>query len=50
MEHMFGSLPIPGETSDLPKFPHNISCHTANWVDHGLSEDAQGYDVVVAYV
>lgn len=51
MQHMFGSLPIPGGISDPPdRFPHNISFHTADWVDRGLPEDAQGYDIVLAFV
>ncbi|KAF8503929.1 Bicoid-interacting protein 3-domain-containing protein [Gautieria morchelliformis] len=49
MEHMFGPLPIPGRTFDSQeKFPHNISFHTADWVEHGLPEDRSGYDIVIA--
>ncbi|KAF8582530.1 Bin3-domain-containing protein [Ramaria rubella] len=53
MEHMFGSLPIPSSTSlpgqHNPKFPHNVSFHTADWVSNGLPSDAQLYDAVLAF-
>ena len=50
-EHEFGSLPIPpfsnrGKTT----FPHNISFRTADWTTTPVPEDAEGYDVVIAYV
>jgi 7SK snRNA methylphosphate capping enzyme len=50
-EHEFGSLPIPpfsnrGKTT----FPHNISFRTADWTTTPIPEDAEGYDVVIAYV
>ena len=50
-EHEFGSLPIPpfsnrGKTT----FPHNISFRTADWTTTPVPEDAEGYDVVIAYI
>jgi 7SK snRNA methylphosphate capping enzyme len=51
MEHMFGPLPIPERTIVLPeKFPHNISFHTADWVEYGLPDDISGYDIVISWV
>ncbi|KAF8506498.1 Bicoid-interacting protein 3-domain-containing protein [Hysterangium stoloniferum] len=46
MEHIFGPLLIP-EASD--KFPHNVTFYTADWLSQTLPDDAQGYDVVVAF-
>lgn len=48
-EHMFGALPIPTK-KDSDMFPHNVTFHTADWVNSEIAEDAEGYDVVVAYV
>lgn len=31
-------------------FPHNISFRTADWVNKGIVEDTELYDVVLAYV
>ena len=48
-EHMFGPLPIlPSEPTTSYRFPHNAVFQTADWVTTEISEDAQGYDVVVA--
>jgi len=49
-EHEFGSLPIPpfsnrGKTT----FPHNISFRTADWTTTPIPEDAEAYDVVIAF-
>ncbi|TFK82067.1 Bin3-domain-containing protein [Polyporus arcularius HHB13444] len=51
-EHMFGPLPIidvaaPGNIAEA--FPHNVSFRTADWVKSEIPEDAEGYDVVVAF-
>jgi len=49
-EHEFGSLPIPPSTiRGKHAFPHNVSFRTANWIRDEIPEDAEGYDVVVAY-
>ena len=50
-EHEFGPLPIPpfsnrGKTT----FPHNISFRTADWTTTPVPEDAEGYNVVIAYI
>lgn len=47
-EHMFGPLPIPPDTSNDRRFPHNVVFQTADWVTSEIAEDTQGYDVVVA--
>ena len=55
-EHMFGPLPIPdrdfhkdtGVDASLGMFPHNVSFRAADWVRDELTEDAEGYDVVIA--
>ncbi|TBU49020.1 Bin3-domain-containing protein [Dichomitus squalens] len=51
-EHMFGPLPIPasGANKDVADiFPHNVTFRTADWVKEGIPEDAEGYDVIVAF-
>lgn len=49
-EHEFGSLPIPPSTiRGKHAFPHNVSFRTANWIRDEIPEDAEGYDVVVAF-
>lgn len=47
---MFGHLPIPAVTASSSAFPHNVVFHTADWVNTEISEDAEGYDLVIAYV
>ena len=60
-EHMYGPLPIPPyiseEASDDDRtrnaescFPHNVRFRTADWVEDGVLEDRDRYDVVLAYV
>lgn len=50
-EHMFGSLPIPPSSApEHGKFPHNVTFRTANWVDNEIPEDADLYDIVLAWV
>ena len=50
-EHEFGSLPIPPSSNrGKTTFPHNISFRTADWTITSIPEDAEGYDVVIAYV
>ena len=50
-EHSFGHLPIPASRDrDTTMFPHNVLFRTANWLEHSILEDAQGYDVVIACV
>lgn len=50
-EHEFGSLPIPPFSNrGKTVFPHNISFRTADWTTTPIPEDAEGYDVVIAYV
>lgn len=49
-EHMFGALPIPAHKSKSTAFPHNVVFRCADWVTTEIAEDAEGYDVVVAYV
>ncbi|KAI0637976.1 Bicoid-interacting protein 3-domain-containing protein [Trametes polyzona] len=51
-EHMFGPLPIPaaaphGKEADV--FPHNVVFRTADWVNTEIPDDAEGYQVVVAF-
>ncbi|OCH92197.1 Bin3-domain-containing protein [Obba rivulosa] len=50
-EHMFSPLPIPAARSpeDAHTFPHNVMFYTADWVNHDIPEDANQYDVVVAF-
>lgn len=50
-EHMFGALPIPAaapheKAADV--FPHNVAFRAADWVNSGIPDDAEGYDVVIA--
>lgn len=51
-EHMFGLLPIPparhGPGIEHDTFPYNVTFRTADWVNHEIPEDADGYDVVLA--
>ena len=49
-EHTFGHLPIPSSRDRHTEFPHNVLFRTADWLDNSILEDADGYDVVVAYV
>ena len=49
-EHMFGPLPIPTQKLPSHGFPQNVLFKHADWVNAEISEDAEGYDVVVAYV
>lgn len=51
-EHMFGPLPIPAAriSKDAIVFPHNVTFRTADWVEEEIPDNAEGYDVVVAYV
>jgi len=49
-EHTFGHLPIPSSRDRHTEFPHNVLFRTADWLDNSILEDAEGYDVVVAYV
>ncbi|EIW61473.1 Bin3-domain-containing protein [Trametes versicolor FP-101664 SS1] len=51
-EHMFGALPIPAaapheKAADV--FPHNVAFRAADWVNSGIPDDAEGYDVVIAF-
>ncbi|KAH9894442.1 Bin3-domain-containing protein [Cubamyces lactineus] len=51
-EHMFGPLPIPDaasqeDASDI--FPHNVAFRTADWVNHVIPDDAEGYDIVLVF-
>jgi len=50
-EHMFGPLPIPPNKTDTatPSFPHNVVFQVVDWVNSEISEDQEGYDVVVAF-
>ena len=49
-EHEFGPLPIPPSSNrGKTAFPHNIFFRTANWTTTPIPEDAEGYDVVIAY-
>ena len=51
-EHTFGHLPIPAARGRdvTTMFPHNVLFRTANWLENSILEDAQGYDVLIAYV
>ena len=52
-EHMFGPLPIPSSRAckdATDTFPHNVAFRSADWVNEEIPEDAEGYNVVVAYV
>ncbi|CAA7268389.1 unnamed protein product [Cyclocybe aegerita] len=49
-EHEFGSLPIPPSANrGKDVFPHNLAFRTADWVNTTIPEDADGYDIVVAF-
>ncbi|CAL1701126.1 unnamed protein product [Somion occarium] len=48
-EHMFGPLPIPPTSESDAGFPHNVVFKATDWVSTEISEDAEGYDVVVAF-
>lgn len=50
-EHMFGALPIPAvapHDKAANVFPHNVAFRAADWVNSGIPDDAEGYDVVIA--
>ncbi|KAF8871251.1 Bicoid-interacting protein 3-domain-containing protein [Gymnopilus junonius] len=48
-EHEYGSLPIaPSSNRGKDVFPHNIAFRTADWVETGIPEDSEGYEIVVA--
>lgn len=50
-EHEFGSLPIPpSQNRGKHIFPHNMSFRTADWVSTTIPEDADRYNVVMAYI
>ncbi|KIK55044.1 hypothetical protein GYMLUDRAFT_76790 [Collybiopsis luxurians FD-317 M1] len=50
LQHSFGPLPIPpSQTRGKHIFPHNVSFRTADWTKEEIVEDADGYDVVVAF-
>lgn len=49
-ENEHGPLPILPAQSGSATFPHNVVFHTADWVDTELPEDAESYDVVIAYI
>lgn len=50
-EHEFGSLPVPpSKTRGKHTFPHNVSFRTADWTTTEIPEDAERYNVVIAYV
>ena len=49
-EHGLGSLPVPpSETRGRHTFPHNVSFRTADWTSTEIPEDAEHYNVVIAY-
>ena len=49
-EHEFGYLPVPpSETRGRRTFPHNVSFRTADWTCTEILEDAEHYNVVIAY-
>ncbi|GLB39186.1 putative bicoid-interacting protein 3 (Bin3) [Lyophyllum shimeji] len=49
-EHEFGSLPVPpSDIRGRHVFPHNLSFRTADWVATRIPEDAERYNVVVAF-
>ncbi|KAF5383207.1 hypothetical protein D9615_004959 [Tricholomella constricta] len=49
-EHEFGSLPIPpSDIRGRHSFPHNLSFRTADWTSTDIPEDAERYNVVVAF-
>ncbi|KAJ8472978.1 hypothetical protein ONZ45_g16473 [Pleurotus djamor] len=49
-EHMFGALPIPSAGPDEKHcFPHNLTFRTGDWVKEPIPEDAEGYNVVIAF-
>lgn len=49
-EHMSGPLPIPPQSTKTGEFPYNVTFRAADWVSAEIAEDAEGYDVVVAWV
>jgi Bicoid-interacting protein 3 (Bin3) len=49
-EHEFGSLPVPAsQMRGRHTFPHNVSFRTADWTCTEIPEDAEHYNVVIAY-
>ncbi|KAJ3871820.1 Bicoid-interacting protein 3-domain-containing protein [Lentinula edodes] len=50
LQHSFGPLPIPpSKIRGKHAFPHNVSFRTADWVTEEIVEDANRYDVVIAF-
>jgi hypothetical protein len=50
-EHEFGSLPVPpSEIRGKYVFPHNLVFVTADWVNSAISDDIEGYDIVIGCV
>ncbi|KAJ3855410.1 Bicoid-interacting protein 3-domain-containing protein [Lentinula lateritia] len=50
LQHSFGPLPIPpSKIRGKHAFPHNVSFRKADWVTEEIVEDANGYDVVIAF-
>jgi 7SK snRNA methylphosphate capping enzyme len=53
-QHMFGPLPMPpvsvpsGTGTEDPGFPLNVTFRTADWAEHAIPEDEDGWDVVLA--
>lgn len=56
-EHMFGPLPLPSSLTSTStatpgqksEFPHNVVFVTADWAAKEIPEDAEGYNVVIAF-
>jgi len=49
-EHEFGSLPVPpSQNRGKHTFPHNISFRTVDWVNTEIPEDAERYNIVIAF-
>ena len=49
LAHSFGPLPIPIPDEETEKhFPHNVMFRTADWAKRGISDDIEGYDVIIA--
>ncbi|KAG5642609.1 hypothetical protein DXG03_002507 [Asterophora parasitica] len=49
-EHEYGSQPIPpSDIRGRHSFPHNILFRTADWTSTSIPEDAERYNVIVAF-
>jgi 7SK snRNA methylphosphate capping enzyme len=49
--HMFGPVPLPESLNGTRNtFPLNVTFRAADWVNDGVPEDADGWDVIIGCV